>query len=83
MAGMNTESLIKLFCEDCVPVRKEDRDKTWRDVVRDVFPDVSDEECDGLLWEHTGFPCFWNVKDGETPADCARTQLRRLLNEEE
>lgn len=47
---------------------------TWFDVVREVFPGATDDECDGLLWEHTGFPSFWK---GE-PIHCALEQLREF-----
>ena len=34
---------------------------TFRDLARRVYPDASDEECDYLLWERTGFPAFWRT----------------------
>jgi hypothetical protein len=60
--------------------------RTWLDLVREVFPDATDEEAGTLLWEQTGFPSFWNIpRDGATPEECCRTQLERfktLLAEE-
>lgn len=53
----------------------------WVDLVREVFPDVTDETADYLLWEKTGFPLFWNEKDGDTPEECCRTQLKRYKQE--
>jgi hypothetical protein len=41
------------------PEHREERTgekKTVRDLVRDYFPDFTDEACDILLWEHTAFP---------------------------
>ena len=35
--------------------------KTWLDLVREYFPDATDEEGDYILWEHTAFP-FASVK---------------------
>jgi len=53
--------------------------KSWIDLVREYFPNISDEDADALLWEYTGFPCFWNIpKDGETPEECCRKQLAAL-----
>jgi len=39
--------------------------KTWIDLVRDYFPNASDEECDFILWEKTAFPMcgFDKVKE--------------------
>lgn len=30
-------------------------------IVRMVFPDASDAECESLLWNRTGFPGFWRT----------------------
>lgn len=40
--------------------------RTWQDVVRSVAWDVlgqeiSYETADWFLWEHTGFPSFWDI----------------------
>lgn len=49
------------------------------EVVREYFPDASDEEIDWIVWEQTGFPSFWNIpKDGNTPEECFRKQLREF-----
>jgi hypothetical protein len=48
-------------------------------VVREVFPDATEQEADFILWNHTSFPEFWNIpKDGWTSLQCLRTQLQRL-----
>ena len=49
------------------------------EVVKQVFPDATDDECEFILWEKTGYPAFWNIpKDGWTAKECLETQLRRL-----
>ena len=40
-------------------------------IVRDIFPDATDEEVDGLLWNRTGYPCFWR----DDPEKCIREDL--------
>lgn len=35
----------------------------WNDLVRQVFPNATDDTCDYMLWEHTGFPSFWSTDD--------------------
>lgn len=32
---------------------------TYLDVAREYFPDASDDELNFILWEKTGFPCFF------------------------
>lgn len=44
------------------------------EIVRDVFPDVNDEEAECILWERTGWPAFW---DGD-PETVLRRQLQEL-----
>ena len=34
----------------------KDEDKTFYDLVREVFSGATDEECEFLLWENTAFP---------------------------
>lgn len=52
----------------------------WAELVREYFPNASDDEVEHILWTHTGFPCFWNMpKDGNTPEECCRTQLKELV----
>ena len=52
---------------------------TWIELVRSEMPWLGDDEAGYVLWNHTGFPSFWNIPaDGETPEECCRTQLRRL-----
>ena len=51
---------------------------TWMELVKEYFPEITDEEAEGLLWERTGFPCFWSDSDGDTPETCCRKQLQEL-----
>ena len=52
--------------------------QTIADVVREYFPDASDEAVDYILWSKTGAPAFWRIPlDGDTPEACLRTQLAR------
>jgi len=49
---------------------------TYLEIARQELPGLSDEELDYILWEHTGFPGFWDNADTETIEDCLRRQLR-------
>lgn len=58
------------------------------DIARQVFPGLSDEILNYIIWEHTGYPAFWHIpRDGDTPEECLRTQLNKyrkeLLNADE
>ena len=49
---------------------------TAHEVAKEYFPDESDEFIEHVIWEHTGFPSFWNIpEDGNTPEECFRKQL--------
>ena len=37
---------------------------TGHDLVRQYFPDATDEECDFILWEKTGWPEFFDPEIG-------------------
>lgn len=45
--------------------------KTFLDIASEYFPDASKDELDYILWEYTGFPCFFH---GDT-----ETELRKQL----
>lgn len=47
---------------------------TPRSIVLSYFPGLSDDCISHVLWEHTGYPGFW---DGE-PEACLRRQLLDL-----
>lgn len=47
-------------------------------IVREYFPDATDGEVSYILWNHTGFPCFWH---GD-PETCLRQQLEAYRNGE-
>lgn len=52
------------------------------DLVEEYFPNASDEFIEFVLWERTGWPCFWNIpEDGNTPEECLRNQLERARND--
>jgi len=58
------------------------------DIAREVFPALSDNELNYIIWNHTGYPAFWHIpRDGDTPEECLRTQLNKyreeLLNADE
>jgi len=51
----------------------------WVELVREYFPDASDEQAEYILWRETGFPCFWRLgEDGATPEACYRKQLQEF-----
>ena len=57
------------------------REKSWADLVREIFPDAEDEFVEVVLWEHTGYPAFWNIpEDGASPTECCRKQLLEFKN---
>ncbi|MBV6343649.1 hypothetical protein [Candidatus Magnetobacterium casense] len=41
----------------------------------EILPYANDEELDYIIWEHTGYPMFWDSSDGSTPEECFRKQL--------
>ena len=56
----------------------------WIDLVKEYFPNISDDEAAHMLWEQTGFPCFWSIpEDGNTPEACCRKQLQKFKEERE
>lgn len=46
----------------------------YTSIVKEYFPDVTDEEAQGILWNYTGYPDFW---DGNPEAVC-REELAHL-----
>jgi len=49
------------------------------DIAREYFPDEDEDFLSFVIWEHTGFPSFWNIpEDGENPDECLRKQLKEL-----
>jgi hypothetical protein len=49
--------------------------KTFADLVKEIFPDATDDFVEFTLWTHTGYPSFWLTDNPE--AEC-REQLREL-----
>jgi len=41
-------------------------------IARQYFPDFDDDEIGWVIWNRTGYPCFWDGPDAETSF---RTQL--------
>lgn len=56
----------------------EQKDKTFAAVVREYFPDATEDFIEFVLWEKTGYPCFWDTDDTEV---CLRKQLEEFLLE--
>ena len=54
---------------------------TWLGLARRIahqegIKPATDHFLDYVLWEHTGYPAFWQLEDGETVERCATRQLR-------
>jgi hypothetical protein len=47
---------------------------TFIATVKEFFPEVSDDEAMGILWNYTGYPSFWH---GD-PKGTLREQLQHL-----
>lgn len=46
-------------------------------IAKEFFPDLPDDVISFILWDHTGYPQFWNIpEDGDTPEECLRKQLK-------
>ena len=55
---------------------------TYGDIIKEYFPDASDEFCEFVLWEKTEYPSFWNIpEDGNTPEECFRNQVFKFKDE--
>ena len=49
---------------------------TWIGVAREELgPEFSDDDLDYILWQETGFPCYWPDRT-KTPEENCRVQLR-------
>lgn len=46
--------------------------QTFRDIAREIFPDADNDFLGYVIWNETGFPCYW---DGD-PETCFRRQLQ-------
>jgi len=52
---------------------------TWGDIVKEYFPNATDEWIEFAIWEKTGFPDFWHIpQDGKTPEECFRKQIKEF-----
>jgi hypothetical protein len=59
---------------------QEEKSPTALEVAREITQahgiQVDDAMLDYIIFEHTGFPSFWDIpKDGATPEECLRKQL--------
>lgn len=52
--------------------------KTVIEIIREYFPEVTDDEAWYILWNETGFPSFWC---GESTEKCLRNQLLKFKNQ--
>ena len=55
-------------------------DKTFSEIVREYFPEATDSEVGFIIWEKTGYPCFWESHDIEA---CFRKQVEEFKAERE
>jgi hypothetical protein len=46
-----------------------------RTLLEQFFPQRSAEEREHILWAKTGYPCFFQGREGQTPLDVLREQL--------
>lgn len=58
---------------------------TWLELAKDEAKKeglkIDDRIADHVLWEFTGFPCFWDIpRLGGTPEECCRTQLSEYFS---
>lgn len=50
------------------------------EVRRFIGWEIPDDEARRIIWEHTGFPCFWDIpREGSSPEECMRAQVRDYL----
>lgn len=53
------------------------------DIVKEYWPEATDEFCEFIIWEKTGYPHFWDIpEDGATPVECFRKQVAEAKNKE-
>ena len=58
--------------------------KSTLEIAREYFPYLNDEALEHIIWEETGYPSFWNIpKDGKTPEQCFRKQLKDFADKYE
>lgn len=55
---------------------------TWQDLAKEVGKEfgktLNDKQADYLLWNHTGFPSFWNGNPIEECREQLRAAFRRV-----
>jgi hypothetical protein len=51
--------------------------QTVLEFAREILGDAyTDDEVMAVVYEHTGFPSFWDCRGSETPQDVFRRQLQ-------
>lgn len=67
--------------------KKKVSGETALDIIRGVFPDISEDEAGMLLWHRTGFPAFWRtdnpaqeIRDAMLAWKCAQENGIRLCD---
>lgn len=44
---------------------------------------LKDDDLEHVIWEHTGYPCFWPISEANpTPEACFRSQVREWAEKE-
>jgi len=52
------------------------------DIIKEYFPEATEEFAEFVIWEKTGYPSFWNIPtDGSTPEECFRKQVADFRDE--
>lgn len=77
----DSEAREVLLSGDCDNPKKSHLKKKFDaiPIVREYFPNVTENEALAILWDNTGYPDFWNIpQDGWTVSQCLRTQLSKL-----
>ena len=48
------------------------------EIVKRHFPDIDNELSNFILWEYTGFPCFWSTKDHKSECESQIKEYKKL-----
>lgn len=58
-----------------MPILEWETLMNWIELVHQEIPGIDDDEAGYILWNHTGFPEFWD----SNPEECCRQQLQHVL----
>ena len=78
------QAMVEVTSGESVPlVESEEKIVTALEVVQQegrkiLGEEISDKDADWILWEHTGFPCFWPDRTA-SPEENLRRQVREFL----